>query len=208
MRLVLFALIVCAIVGIGLHAAADEPPLTDGWYVDEGACPFEGCTYRDWTAEADTLLYAAPWSTQVAGTAATGDTVEGQTGIVYTKPVPIKVAYPTRVEVYKNGLGLIGLDLAPGQTLYLLTNLGEGAFLSWFSGQLLDFEPDATMLTDLPGIGWGVASCRGPSAQCWWLAEPGRQRYESVWWAKIRLPDGTSGWTRELGNFGNIDALG
>lgn len=207
MRLVFFVLVLAAVAGAGRPAAADGPPLTDGWYVDEGACPFEGCTYRDWTVEADTVLYSRPWSARSAGTARAGGSVKGLTGIVYTRPVPIEVAHSIDYETYEMNVGLVTLNLVPGQTIYLLTYQGESFYLAWFKGRLLSLEPSAGMMTELPDDGWGVSNCRPPTASCWWQVPPGRQRYESVWWAQIQLPDGTRGWTRQLRNFGNIDAL-
>lgn len=207
MRWLIPALMVLAAATMAAPARAEGPPLTGGWYVDKDACPFEGCTYREWTVEADTVLYDRPWGDTPVGTAAVGDAVFGLTGTVYTKPIPIKVAFPARQSVYE-GNEPVALDLVPGQTIYLLTYRGEGFFLAWYGGRLLDIEPEGTMLNTLPGIGWGVTSCREPEALCWWRVPVGQQAYESVWWAQIMLPGGATGWTRELNNFGNIDALG
>lgn len=207
MRWYILALAACALVAPLAPAHAEGPPLQNGWYVDKDACPFEGCTYRDWTVEAETVLYDRPWSDKPVGTAAVGDKVFGLTGIVYTRPIPINVAFPAKHAAH-DGDNPVTLDLVPGETLYLLTYEGEGFFRASYGGRLLSIEPHGTMLTTLPDIGWGVTSCREPEALCWWQVPVGKQRYESVWWAQVMLPDGASGWTRELNNFGNIDALG
>lgn len=208
MRWHILALAVFALVAPPVAARAEGPPLAGGWYVDRDACPFEGCTYRDWTVEADTVLYDKPWGTRPVGKAVVGDAVYGLTGIVYTKPIPIAVAFPAKHAAIQPPADPVTLDLVPGQMIYLLTYLGEGFFRAWYEGRLLSIEPHQTMLTTLPDIGWGVTSCRNPEVKCWWQVPVGKQRYDSVWWAQIMLPDGASGWTRELNNFGNIDALG
>lgn len=208
MRRYVLTLAVCALVVPSAPARAAGPPLENGWYVDKDVCPFEGCTYRDWTVKADTVLYDKPWGDKPVGTAAVGDAVYGLTGIVYTKPIPINVAFPAKQAAILPGPEPVTLDLVPGQTIYLLTYRGEGMFLAWYESQKLSFEPAGTMLTTLPDIGWGVTSCREPEALCWWQVRVGQQRYDSVWWAQVMLPGGASGWTRELNNFGNIDALG
>lgn len=208
MRRRILALAVCALAAPAALAQTAGPPTENGWYVDRDACPFEGCTYRDWTVEADTVLYDAPWGSKTVGTAAVGDAVYGLTGIVYTRPIPIAVASPAQHAAVAPPGEPVTLDLVPGEMLYLLTYRGEGVFGAWYKGRLLDIEPHRTMLTTLPDIGWGVTSCREPDAKCWWQVPVGKQRYDSVWWAQVMLPNGATGWTRELNNFGNIDALG
>src|SRR5437867_12482309 len=54
-------------------------------YRDHGACPFEGCTYRDWSVLADTQLLA-DWrdDARVVTRVQRGTTVRGLTGVVVT----------------------------------------------------------------------------------------------------------------------------
>ncbi len=40
-------LLACSLLGAGVAAPQDKPPLP---YIDQGACPFECCTYREWRA--------------------------------------------------------------------------------------------------------------------------------------------------------------
>lgn len=203
--LMVFAAALAAAPALGQSGG---PPLANSWYVDKDACPFEGCTYREWTVETDTVLYDKPWGEAPVGTAAVGDKVFGLTGIVYTKPIPITVAVAAKHAAIQPPADPVMLDLVPDETIHLLTYRGEGSFLAWYGTRLLIIEPHRTMLTTLPDIGWGITSCRDPEPKCWWQVPVGKQRYESVWWAQIMLPDGKAGWTRELNNFGNIDALG
>lgn len=71
-------------------AADERPPRT---LVGPGACPFECCTYREWSVKADTTLVAHPDRRAPAvGKACKGSRVQGLTGIVITtKPGEIEV---------------------------------------------------------------------------------------------------------------------
>src|SRR4051812_37933621 len=59
-----------------------KPPIP---YLDRGACPFECCTYRRWTVEANTVIYKQRSETSgVAFEVKKGQHVTGVTGIVVT----------------------------------------------------------------------------------------------------------------------------
>ncbi len=198
----------CAPVA-AVEMAASAPPLEDGWYVDHGACPFEGCAYRTWTVERDTMLVDRPRGNSPVGTAPVGSIVEGLTGVVYTRPVPVDVAHPIDFNMFDyaaRSVRTVRLDV--GDRLYLLTYEGEGFHRVWYDGRPISAE--TLDMWDVPpsDVGWAFSSCANPSAGCWWRIAPDHRLQAVEWWAQIRLPDGTTGWTSEIGNFGDIDALG
>src|SRR5438270_9984968 len=95
-----------------------KPPIP---YFDLGACPFECCTYRRWTVEADTILYKQRSTTsRVAFRVKKGDHVTGLTGVVVTLK-------PGRAIVKKERtIGLVRkARMKPGSILYLLNYMGE-----------------------------------------------------------------------------------
>ncbi len=75
---------------LGLILAAAQPPAAPPVpYVDEGACPFECCTYRDWIAEAP-FQAVAYWRPDGADrrkpvfSIAKGERVTAMSGVVVT----------------------------------------------------------------------------------------------------------------------------
>jgi hypothetical protein len=110
----------------------DVPPSP---YVDKGACPFEGCSYRTWTAKRRVLLFAAPGSTRQIGVVRAGEVVTGVTGEVHSIPVLVHATadvpdpnHPHRVMIVK------------GKAFYVIHYLGEGAWLCWYDGHLTQVE--------------------------------------------------------------------
>src|SRR6476646_10496452 len=65
-------------------ASADAPPDP---FIHKGACPFECCTYRDWTASKTITLVNAPRLQKTVATIKSGGVVRGVTGDVFVKPV-------------------------------------------------------------------------------------------------------------------------
>ena len=102
------------------------PPIP---YEDNGACPFEGCTYRAWTATTQTAILSdrrdgAP----VIFTVKKGEKVTGLTGVVITiVPGEVKVLKPVVVD---------GSPVRPGETIYLLHYEGEGFYKVWYMGKI------------------------------------------------------------------------
>jgi hypothetical protein len=100
-------------------------------FEDWGACPFECCTYREWSVKADTPIHAdRADGSPVVFTAKAGEWVTGLTGVVVTSmPGRAEVRVPTTVG---------GLRAAPGDVVWLLTSQGEGFYKAWFKGQFID----------------------------------------------------------------------
>ena len=105
-----------------------------------------------------------------------GERVKGMTGVVVTsRPGEVRVLKRTKI-------GRFTAD--PGDTLYLLTYIGEGFHKVWFKGKISEEETfDETTFRH--------------------ILEP-----NAVWWVKIKNRRGQIGWSREPDNFGNKDQCG
>jgi hypothetical protein len=164
-------------------------------YEDIGACPFECCTYRDWTATARvTLLSDRQTGSGTAFVAQPGDRVRAITGVVITtQPGRAQVDRPVDLWTTEGTIHVV-----PGDTLYLLTYHGEGAFTAWFKGHLYD-QVDAAMFTTVNG------ACASQPEKCY-----GRviEKPVSEWWARVKSQKGVTGWTREPEKFSNKDRCG
>ncbi len=202
MRAVIFTLVLAAMTTFGARASDNSPPLSDGWYVDEGACPFEGCAYdRDWHAAVATDLYDGPRGTRRVATVSEGGTVRAMGGIVFTRPIPVTVVFANIIETYSyTRKSMYVRELHPGEQLYLLTYEGEGFNIAWLDGQRVS-------LSIVPMHDVSIhrfRSCETPSTDCWWAIPEDRRERDSEWWIRLRLPDGTEGWTREAENFSGV----
>ena len=146
---------------------------------DVGACPFEGCVYREWVAEQPIKIYSSrDENSPVLYTVSKGDRVKAVTGIVQTIPGIIKV-----IKSFKDSYQLKG-EVMAGEILYLFTYLGEGCYKTWHQKKFIVMCP--------PTSDEGLKSL---------------QQQESIWWVQI-MKDGENGWTREGKYFSNKDLLG
>lgn len=184
-----------SILGVGctatLSATELRPPET---LREEGVCPFECCTYREWTVLADTPLRAAPDETaKFVARARKGTKVDGLTGIVV-------VTRPGEIEVLRDYTSAdSGHAYRRGDRVRVYTERGEGFFRVWHDGE--SYDEEAAFLYQDRG-GW--ASCVD-AGTCW-----GRRVSfpESIWWVQVRTKEGAVGWTRRHENFGDMDACG
>jgi len=168
---------IAAVVGFAVSASAQGPSLP---YRDPGACPFECCAYRDWTANKETTIYREmrDGSTR-AFTIRKGEKVRGVTGVVITNRAGTATAtVNTTIGLHNN------IRVKKGDTLYLLTYQGEGFFKVWYKGRVIaDVEIDDQKI------------------------KVGRQP-DAVWWVKVRNKKGQVGWSRLPDNFDNKDRCG
>ena len=189
----LFSLFVAPACGRAAVDSASSPPSTSETparepaalpaqpqipFEDAGACPFEGCIYREWTAlRPISVRRERDDASPIAFELRNGDRVTAVTGIVITTlPGLIEFAVPTDVETSEGPL-----HMAPGETLYVLTPLGEGHVKAWARGRLYA-DVDASALT-------------------------ARRPVTMVWWVMIRNAAGQTGWTRQTEDFDGKDSL-
>ncbi len=164
------------------QSSAATPPAV---YVDEGACPFECCSYGRWWAIGQVELRTQPRAgAPVTGSVQPGDTVMAETGVVRTVPAPFLV---------KQALD----GYSPGDTIWLLTYLGEGFFKVWDGGEVRELELEFSPYGGSPG-----ARCE--HCEHGELLTP----HESEWWVRITTAAGVSGWTRGTESFDGMDACG
>ncbi|MEK7745045.1 MAG: pentatricopeptide repeat-containing protein [Elusimicrobiota bacterium] len=159
---------------------AGERPPTE--YVAKGVCPFECCTYRTWDVLEDTELLDSPNGKKVVGKAVKGGAVDGLMGEVHLEPRPMAVVFDNP-------------PFVKGDIFFLLDPMGEGFSHYWLKGKVGEAEISSDEY------------CLQPGDSCW--AEdvfPDKQEKEQSWWIKIRLRDGSEGWTDKAENFGNMDS--
>ena len=109
-----------------ISSAAAGPPLTDGVYVQQGVCPFEGCEYRRWRATRTTTMYASPdASASSVGEVGVGEWVNAQTGEVHIVPV-------------RGGAVRASGNVAVGDVGFRLSYLGEGNWSVWHNGRVIE----------------------------------------------------------------------
>ncbi len=153
---------------------------------DVGACPFECCTYREWTATKDTaLLKNMSDGATTAFKIRKGEKVEGVTGIVITTKAGIgKATENTNLEYYdKKKNEMFNVKIKKNERFLILTYLGEGVYKVWYKGRVLQAGLDYPQLKK--------------------ISEP-----KSVWWVKIKNRKGQIGWTKLTDNFDNMDPCG
>lgn len=182
----LFALILLATLAPGqqaptpdatkLSGSIAEPPLP---VVVENACPFEGCTFREWTVEKDSVLYST-WrdDRKPVGEVKAGQKVEGLTGVFITR-------LPDRFLI-KKPLPDEGLKI--GDVVLQYGEWGEGASDLWFNGEWHKDVDDGNIFQ------------KENSVQI-------RQGIKE-WWVQVKRADGQTGWAIADGNFGHMDRYG
>ena len=194
---ILLNVLICSLLAFGSNStggsqenAAPGPPVP---FEDAGACPFEGCVYREWTAKAVVNVRAerrrdAP----VAFSLQAGERVTALTGVVVTlKPGRVEFRQPKTLSSAPKPI-----RIEPGQTLYLLTYQGEGFTKAWFNGALY---------RDVDASDFLNAVCDFQPDRCM-----GRvvERWQSEWWVNVRTRSGRLGWTNEPEKFDGKSAIG
>ncbi|HZE72350.1 MAG TPA: hypothetical protein VE135_22800 [Pyrinomonadaceae bacterium] len=157
-------------------------------YVEQGGCPFECCTYREWWAAESTPVLASP----SAGAAQVrmlkkGEHVKAITGFVRTRAAEFIV---TRNKGRYHA----------GDTIWVYSYHGEGFFLVWFKGRMSEED-----LGFSPYGGSSGTRCQDDSKNCWGHL---KAEHSSEWWIKLRLRDGRIGWTNRGHDYKNSDACG
>ena len=172
-------------------APQDQPPMP---FHDWGACPFECCTYREWTAVSPvTAFKSRDERGAIAFQVRRNERVVAISGVVVThKTGVLEARNPTKVG-YLPGSKDPVLSLKPGDRVYALHYVGEGNEVFWYQGKTyVDEIPIPAEMSGESSFGdFKVLS---------------RPRY--VWWAKLRNRAGNTGWTRRTNLFGNKDACG
>ena len=149
---------------------------------EEGACPFECCIYREWTAEDTILVYLKERdTTKVAFLISPGDSFDALTGNQYVLKLGLVIVTDTIPEGWSHGSPLV-----PGDSIWLLSNGIEGDFPAWEGGGRF------TALFE-----WWANGLDGGSGEgdvCKLIEWP-----ETEWWVKIKAKSGRVGWIKMEG---------
>ena len=191
MRKLITAIII--VLSTSLAAAQDDSDKPTLPYYDWGACPFECCTYKEWTATRNLNTYKRrSEKTPVSFHVKKGQSVRGLTGVVITTKYGItKIIKPIQIG-YTHDSKSPELSLQPGEVVYTLHYQGEAYDLFWYKGKAYSDQ------ISLPKEAWGTP----PNSQA--LQIISQPKYE--WWAIIQDKDGNIGWTKETDAFAHIDA--
>ena len=174
-----------AIATVALSHASAPPKLP---YLDWKACPFEGCTYRRWIAQAPVNVYDDfKERRHRIAVLSKGEAVTGITGVVITlRPGVIRMDRDVRDQ-----------NLHAGDKILTYTYQGEGYSAVWFGG---NFYPsfDISFAKWPDGAGCGGAHCAATYIDLG----------EKIWWAKIKLKSGRTGWVNmSRAKFDGTDSL-
>ena len=159
-------------------------------YVSKDACPFECCVFQTWDVHADTALYDKPNGQAVLGRVAKGDQVEGLTGEVHIRPIPVAVRQTPAYSKVP----------AAGSIVFLLDSLGEGIGRVWDKGKVLELDV----------VGNIHDHCPFPDKRCWgeYLHPVANDERWGIWWVKAKTRNGIVGWTKDTENFGGMSGCG
>lgn len=143
-------------------------------FFDWNACPFEGCTYGEWTAvEAAEVFDTWKPNRKLIARLTTKAVVTGVSGVVITyKPGVIRL-----------NADLPQDDLQRGDTILTYTYRGEGFSAAWFKRRFYR-EYDITFAKWPDGSGCLGTDCAGTYVDLG----------EKVWWAKVKMSSGIVGW--------------
>jgi hypothetical protein len=149
--------------------------------VREGACPFECCTYGEWTSTSAIPLFAAERDrSQVVDTIPAGATFTALTGNVHVVGLQLVILTDTlRIwtsAVDGNTSPSGEREFLPSDTLVVLDHVGEGFYNIWHDGEVRQVE-------------W-----------FWWERQDGSSParvvgdQETEWWVRAETGDGAVGW--------------
>jgi hypothetical protein len=158
-------------------------------YIVRGSCPFECCRYGEWQARETTPVYATEGKVgRPVFTLRPGDSVRAVTGNVHvTKLGRIKIVGKVRpgwAEFDNHKLPVPAI----GDTVYLLSYVGEGYWDYWYRGLL--------------GTGEELSQQSDGTVPAQLLAKP-----ETEWWVQVIDRRGRTGWVTE-GGFAGADGCG
>jgi hypothetical protein len=156
--------------------AEDAPPTP---FVDQGACPFECCTYRGWTTTAPVDLFDKPNGRKTSQIPAR-TAVLGLTGEV--------ISHPVRLRAHRD---YEETSIKKGDVFWAIHYEGEGLWAVWHHGKRQSAQFFGDEIND-PKVSPGNEISKD----------------HSVWWVKIKTKDGRTGWAISEGNFDNQDACG
>jgi hypothetical protein len=157
-------------------------------YYDWKACPFEGCAYREWTANKTAVVYDTwqPDRKEIVRLPL-GTKVTGVMGVVITfRPGTIRM-----------DRDLPNRNLKRGDIILTYAYRGEGVSAVWLKGR---YDPEF----DIAFTKWpNNQGCNGSSCAATYV-----DLGDKVWWAQVKLKSGRTGWVNmDKAAFDGVDML-
>lgn len=159
-------------------------------YVAKEACPFECCTFREWTVEKEIELYDAPAGRKLGRRLLPGAAALGLTGEVHLRPRPMLAGIAFAADESFDSAKKV--EIPAGALVFQLDHLGEGFARFWYDGKFFVAE---------------LVQCLVFEEECWGEALDPAPPEDHAWWVEVRLADGSEAWARDEG-FGNMDSCG
>lgn len=167
------------------------PPVVNGYYEAQDACPFEGCQLGDLLATAPIDLRGEPnRAAPIVAAVSAGEWVSVGRSIDRFRPVRGIVVAAHEVQAYERTI-----RLEAGDVIYVLDSYGEGFHLLWRRGDTWQGEPNDD----------------GDAIRYEWPSNQQRAADDAAsagWWIEVRRDNGESGWVlggEGLGCLGAID---
>lgn len=160
-------------------------------FVLENACPFECCTYGDWTAEEPIAVHVRRTAdsrtfTRI-GKGRTFKAVGGR--VVVAEPGRVSVSKPHELcrlyslekqeWVYPHEC----TEVPPGDVFYPLNHSGEGQWNVWYEGEVYQDN----------GMDWRFGR-RPETRSADEVSATLEQKPELQWWVRVRTDEGGAGW--------------
>ena len=117
------------------------------FYIDtNNPCPFECCSYGNWTIDAPVKGYEKPdANSNVVGEFKEGNIATVTKGEIHVSPGQFLISKITRMEPIKESYLPIYREYYEshkvGGIIPLYTYLGEGIYKTWFKGHFLEVDP-------------------------------------------------------------------
>jgi hypothetical protein len=153
---------------------SDRPPVP---FIAHNVCPGEGCNFGSRITQLRLDVFEREGdASRVTFTLQPYETYEALRGDVYvTRPGIVEVTKPVFHDSSSEPL------FQPGNTVYVLTQYGEGFVDVWYKGHVHHITDFWAMPGDKPGDFKGIL----------------RQAPQSTWWVYIRSASGDYGWIRQ-----------
>lgn len=163
------------------------PPVVNGLYEAQGACPFEGCSPGELRARGPVELQARPEpSAPVVATVPPGEWVNTVASINRTRPTRGVVA--EAIEIYVSETE--NKRLEAGEVVYMTDYYGEGEVELWRRGERLSYMGES--------IRWEFSSDAQRAAD---------DAAGAGWWIEVRRDNGQTGWVLGGGDFDCLGAI-
>ena len=132
MKKVLGLMIFALIIFSSQCSAAAPPSSYEVW----DRIPYEGLLERNFTANLNDDLYAAPRDARPLFMVFDGEVVKRVSCVVYANPAAHKVKVLRKTFVSSSPDGDKDVILYEGDEVYLIMHTGEGTFMGWHEGQI------------------------------------------------------------------------